>query len=161
MIGDGPQRGTLVAYARDLGVDDAVRFTGVQAGVADFLAAADLLTLTSDTEGLPGVILEAGLLGIPAVATRVGGVGECVVEGETGLLVDASDEASLAQAVVRLLSDGRRRTAMGRSAARHVRAHFLLETVAPAYLDFYGSVLRAREGGGRQPHAGRSVPPER
>lgn len=144
LVGDGHKRRELEKYARRLGVSDSVRFLGVQSSVADFLSAADLLVLTSDTEGTPGVILEAGLLEVPAVATRVGGVPECLVDGETGLLIDPSDERAFAEAVVTLLSDDRRRARMGENAAKRVRSQFLLDAIAPAYLDFYRSVLNAR-----------------
>src|SRR5690606_992105 len=58
-----------------------ISFEGYQSDVSPFLAAADLLVLTSDTEGLPGVILEAAYFSVPAVATDVGGIRECLVDG--------------------------------------------------------------------------------
>ena len=117
-----------------------VRAFGVQEDVTPFLEAADLLVLTSDTEGMPGVILEAARQELPCVATRVGGVAECVVEGETGLLVEPDDERALADAAAGLLADPGRRQDMGRAASDWVRQHFDLDRISESYIDFYVSV---------------------
>lgn len=145
VVGDGPLRGALEAQAEALEIAGVVRFWGAQARVGDFLAAADVFVLASDTEGLPGALLEAGYMGLPAAATAVGGVGECVVHGETGLLVAAQDEDALAQAAGRLLRDPDARRAMGAAAHERVKAHYLIDAVAAQYSDFYALLLSATE----------------
>ena len=127
-----------------LRVADAVHFWGMQSDVADYLQAGDLFVLTSDTEGMPGVILEAGYMGLPVVATRVGGVAECVLDGETGLLVDADDEAGLANVALSLLQDPARRQMMGRRAREWVTQNFAMDKIARRYVAFYTQVLAAR-----------------
>jgi glycosyltransferase involved in cell wall biosynthesis len=144
LVGDGPLRRELELQAEEHGVAGQVHFVGIQADVASYLNAADLFVLTSDTEGIPGVVLEAGFLGLPVVATRVGGLPECVIEGETGLLVEPEDEAALARAVVDLLQDLARRQAMGQRAQGWVRSRFTMERIAGQYLEFYSEVLDAR-----------------
>jgi glycosyltransferase involved in cell wall biosynthesis len=144
LVGDGPLRRELQAQATALGLEDAVRFVGVQTDVASYFAAADLFVLTSDTEGIPAVLLEAGLLGLPVVATNVGGVPEAVVDGETGLLVSPEHEEALAQAVLALLDDPAGSQAMGEKATRWVSEHFSTEKIAVQYLAFYEEVLSPR-----------------
>lgn len=140
-IGSGPLESTLRQQADALGIGESVRFLGAQSNVADYLNAADLFVLTSDTEGIPGVILEAGLLGLAVVATRVGGVPECILEGETGVLVDRQDEERLAEAVCGLLQDSARRHRLGEKAKSWVAENFTINKIAGNYVDFYHHVL--------------------
>lgn len=142
IVGGGPQAASVAAAAADAPL--VVRLLGAVERPASLLAAADLLLLTSDTEGTPGAILEAAAVGVPAVATRVGGVAELVLENETGLTLPASDEAAMAVAAAALLADPARRQAMGEAARRHVGAHFALPAVTSRLLDFYGEVLSRR-----------------
>lgn len=144
LIGSGPLESTLRQQAHSLGIAESVRFLGAQNNVADFLNAADLLVLTSDTEGIPGVILEAGLLGLSVVATRVGGVPECVLDGETGVLVDRQDEQRLAVVVCDLLHDSARRHELGAKAKSWVGANFTIDKIANEYVDFYQQVQAFR-----------------
>ena len=107
LVGDGPERATLEARAADLGLDEAVQFTGyrTQDEVAALLAGADMLVLPSFAEGLPVVLMEALASRIPVIATPVAGVSELVRDGETGLLVPPGDIDSLTAALDRLLGD--------------------------------------------------------
>jgi len=140
VIGDGPQRSDLEREVKKTGLVETVCFLGVKEDVADYMSSSDLLLLTSDTEGIPGVILEAGWLGLPAVATRVGGVPECVLDERTGLLVEPDDEVGLAQAVVQLLQQPQRRRQMGRNAQTFVKDKFTIDKIAQKYIDFYQQV---------------------
>ncbi|HVR30119.1 MAG TPA: glycosyltransferase family 4 protein [Thermoanaerobaculia bacterium] len=147
IAGEGPLRSRLEATARELGVAPAIRFLGPRDDLPDLLAAADLLVLASDSEGMPGVVLEAGAAGRPVVATAVGGVAECVLPEETALLVPPHDEAGLATAVTALLADPNRRRVMGGRAAAWVAERFSIDTIAGEYEEFYHQVLaRRREG---------------
>lgn len=147
LIGDGVQRSLMEQQAQTLGLAQSVRFLGVQTNVADYLQAADLFVLTSDTEGIPAVLQEAGYMGVPVVATKVGGVAECVVDGETGLLVEPQDEVALAEAVRTLLADPQRRAAMGGVAADLMRRTCLIDILAAEYRRFYAMVLAQRAQG--------------
>ena len=108
LIGEGTERDTLEQQARDLGIADRVAFLGPkpQPEVADWIAAADTLTLPSHNEGSPNVIVEALASGTPVVASRVGGVPDLVDDGVNGLLVPAGDAEHLAAALAQAL--GRR-----------------------------------------------------
>jgi glycosyltransferase involved in cell wall biosynthesis len=105
LVGDGRFRDVLTATAQRAGLGDRVCFAGALGDVRPALAAADVFVQASDEEGLPGAVLEAMAMGLPVVATDVGGTREAVDDGVTGLLVPARDAAALAAAVLRLLDD--------------------------------------------------------
>lgn len=142
LVGDGPLHHALTQQSIDAGLTAAVRFLGIQSDVASYMVAADLLALTSDTEGIPGVILEAGLLGLPAVATHVGGVAECIIANKTGVLVNPNDEVGLATALFELLQNSAQRHAMGQQAQAWIAKEFTIERIAKQYLAFYTEVLQ-------------------
>ena len=102
--GDGPLREDLEALRDTVGLSGRVTFTGLSPDVRRLMSALDVFVLSSVTEGVPTVVLEAMALGLPVVATAVGGVGEVIVDGKTGLLVESGDEAGLADAICRVLS---------------------------------------------------------
>ena len=103
---------------------------------AEALAAADVVVSCSRTEGMPGVLIEAGLSGRPAVATDVGGVAQIVRDGETGLLVAARRRGGPAAALARALPE---RDRLGASARAHCLATFEIGPVA----DGWAALLRA------------------
>jgi glycosyltransferase involved in cell wall biosynthesis len=105
LVGDGRFRETLTARARSAGLAERVRFSGALRDVRPALAAADMFVQASDEEGLPGAVLEAMAMGLPVVATDVGGTREAVDDGVTGLLVAPRNAAALAAALARLLAD--------------------------------------------------------
>ncbi len=141
IVGGGPLRAELERQARASPLAGQVRFFGVQKSVAPFLKAADLFLLTSDTEGVPAVVLEAGFMKLPVVATRVGGLAECVRDGETGVLVGPREEDEMARHVLRLLRHPTRRAEMGAAAKRWVQDRFTIEQIARRYAAFYQEVL--------------------
>ena len=100
-----------------------VRFLGWRADVETVYAATDLAVLTSDNEGMPVSLIEAALCGVPAVSTRVGSVGEVVLDGESGWLCDVDVEA-LTAAVDAALSDDARLRRAGTAARAHAEARF-------------------------------------
>jgi glycosyltransferase involved in cell wall biosynthesis len=126
VAGDGPDRAALEQHAADR-APERVHFAGMLPGPADALAAADVVVLPSRTEGMPGVLIEAGLSGVAAVATDVGAVAQIVRDGETGLLVRPGDVSGLTAALRRALSQRER---LGRSARRHCLASFEIGAVA-------------------------------
>lgn len=119
LVGSGPEEPSLRAQVAALRLGNRVTFVGVRTDVAQMMRAAALVILPSQTEALPTTLIEAAACGKAVVATRVGGVGEVVREGETGLLVAPDDPPELAAAIVELLRDDARRTRMG-EAARQV-----------------------------------------
>ena len=99
--------------AHRLGVADRIVWAGQRSDMAGVMASLDLCVAPSLHENMPMVVLEAMAAGVPVVASAVGGVPECVVPDETGLLVRPRDSDALAQAVIELLADTDRRRAFG------------------------------------------------
>jgi glycosyltransferase involved in cell wall biosynthesis len=96
--------------------------------------------LPSKSEGMPGMLIEAAMSGLPSIASRVGGVPEIVEDGVTGWLLEPDDEAGFVRAVAALARDGAQRVAMGHAARARGR-RYEIETVAHAYRDVYAKVL--------------------
>lgn len=120
IIGEGPEEPALRALATGLGLADRVRFAGRRphAEVPLWLAAADLAVLPSASEGMPLVIPEALASGTPVVASRVGGVPECLEDGVTGVLVDPAGVESLAAGLAAALARPWDRDALAAAARR-------------------------------------------
>jgi glycosyltransferase involved in cell wall biosynthesis len=143
-VGDGPFRRTVELELERLGLGASVRVLGDRRDVGSLLARSDVFVLASRSEGLPLSILEAMAAGLPVVASRVGGVPELVVDGETGLLVPAGDPELLAAAVGRLLDDATLRRRLGEAGRARVRERFDLDSVRRAHLDLYRRELARR-----------------
>jgi glycosyltransferase involved in cell wall biosynthesis len=105
LVGDGPERPAIESLARTLGVADSLTITGAQADVVPYLAAADVLAAPSRNEGMGRVLIEAMALGVPVVATRVGGIPAVLAGGEFGPLVEPDTPGALAEALIGLLGD--------------------------------------------------------
>jgi glycosyltransferase involved in cell wall biosynthesis len=140
VIGDGPLRPRLDAAASANG--RRLIIAGSRPDVADLLAATDLVLLASRSEGLPGCVIEAGMLGVPTAAFAVGGVPDAVVDGVTGVLVPPGHRGALAAGVGRLLLDRDRLDAMGAGARDHCRARFQIRSAADHYRGLYEAVAR-------------------
>lgn len=149
LLGDGPDRAALEAQAAELGIADALRFLGYRREVAGPVAASDLYASTSDSEGIPAAVLEAGYLGLPVVAFDVGGMDECVLHGETGRLAPAGDEDALLAEVVDLVTDADERRRLAAAARRFVEAEFSIPSVGRRYLEFYRRVRAGTAPAGR------------
>jgi glycosyltransferase involved in cell wall biosynthesis len=141
LAGDGDQRQALEAEARDRGLAGWVRFTGWRRDVHRIYADADIVALTSRSEGTPVSILEAMAAGRPVVATRVGGIPDLVEHERTGLLVPPGDEGALAEALERLLLRPEERDAMGAAAREVARRRFDVEKAALELDAFYRRLL--------------------
>jgi glycosyltransferase involved in cell wall biosynthesis len=141
LLGDGPDLEKSRRLAAELGIADRVRFLGSRTGVACIAAACDIHVSSSDTEGMPAVVIETGHLGLPTAAFRIGGVHECVREGETGVLAPPGDETALTRAVLTLVASPSLRKTMGEAARHWVNSRFSIEDVGPQYESFYSRVL--------------------
>ena len=137
IAGDGPCRTELERLAAELGLADGVRFLGPVRDVPALLRRARLFVLSSLTEGISLTLLEAMASALPVVATRVGGNGEVVTEGETGLLIPAGDPAALAEGMLALWNDPGRRVEMGRAARRRVEEEFDVRRMVARYENLY------------------------
>ncbi len=105
VVGEGPLRLELERFVTERGLGEKVRFLGFRADVADLLAAADVFCLSSIWEGVPLAAQEAILLGVPVVATDVGGMRELIANKVSGRLVPPSEPDALARALDEVLGD--------------------------------------------------------
>jgi glycosyltransferase involved in cell wall biosynthesis len=146
VVGDGDLLDDVRRAAKPLG--DRVRLIGWRADVATVYAAADVVVLTSDNEGMPVSLIEAAHAGRPAVTTGVGSAGEVVEDGVTGFVtsLDPDDIASLLE----LLADADLRSRMGAAAAERAAAEFsterLVRDVADVYESAWMSPARSQRG---------------
>ncbi len=153
IAGDGPRRAELESRCRERGLSGRVSFLGARRDVGDLLEACDVFALPSIREGLSVTLLEAMRAGRAAVATRVGGSGEALVDGVTGRLVPPEDPAALAAALEETLADPERRARFGRAARERWRASFTAERMVRESEQLYRAEL-ARRGAGSAERAG-------
>jgi glycosyltransferase involved in cell wall biosynthesis len=141
VCGEGDLLGELRAAPRDL--EGALHLLGWRADVETVYAAADVVLLTSDNEGMPVSLIEAGLAALPAVATRVGGVPEVVQDEVTGLLA-GTGAAELAEHVIRLLRDEQLRLRMGEQAHQWTTKRFGSQRLVSDIHGLYASIAVAK-----------------
>ena len=123
----------ITSYCRWLGpVDDVVPVLG----------AMDIFVLTSLREGLPNVVMEAMIMGIPVVAYAAGGTGELIEDGVSGIVVPPGDEEKLFTAALSLLNDPERRQAMGKAAHQRMKEKFSEAETVKSTLECYKSILK-------------------
>jgi glycosyltransferase involved in cell wall biosynthesis len=136
LAGDGPDRGSLEALSTELGLGHRVHFSGrlAPAEVRRYMKGAALFVLPSRHEPFGIVNLEAMATGTPVVATRVGGVPEFIMDGETGLLVEPDDATAMAQAISTSLSEDQ--TISSVHAASEAVVHFDWRRICDQYLAF-------------------------
>jgi len=126
LVGDGPLRAELEARVRDLGLADAVTFTGYigMEEVARQLDGADIFVLPSFAEGVPVVLMEAMAARMPVIGPKVAGVEELVEDGVSGFAVPPGDTDTMAARIAELLENADRRAEMGISGRNRVESDF-------------------------------------
>ena len=134
--------GEKLQYCQDrVGSENlSVTFLGWREDIEVVLAAADFVILTSDNEGTPLSLIQAGMVGIPVVATNVGSTNEIVVDGQTGFLTDISVD-QLSEAVAKLASDNDLRAKMGAAGKEYTLARYGLERLVKDHQDLYLRLL--------------------
>ncbi|MCT2399558.1 glycosyltransferase [Novosphingobium mangrovi (ex Huang et al. 2023)] len=139
IAGDGPERGALEQLAGSLGIAEQVHFSGHLASIDPLLAEADAFVLSSDYEGLPGVVVEALAAGLPVLATDCCVSMPCLLDqGRTGLLVRRDDENAFAEGLVRI-----RQFKTDPKRARTIAATYEVEGAARRYLDMMTELSRS------------------
>lgn len=143
LAGDGPDRASITARIRALGLEASVRLPGYVDPPQRILEETDLMVLPSHTEGLPNVVLEALAMEVPVLATRVGGTPEIVTDGETGRLVEPRSPAALAAAIGDFLANPAPWREMARRGRERVETRFDFQARTRRLEDLY-SALAAR-----------------
>jgi sugar transferase (PEP-CTERM/EpsH1 system associated) len=152
MVGGGPLREEAQAILQAAGASDLAWMPGERSDVPQVMRGLHAFVLPSLAEGISNTILEAMSCGLPVVATNVGGNAELVQVDRTGELVPSQDVEALAGALLRLICDPRRRSAMGQQARAQVLRHFSLDAMVEAYARLYERELGQHCLGGLPTH---------
>lgn len=139
IVGEGAEAAALRQMVEELGLAGRVTFAGFQKQPLPWLAAMDVFVLTSSSEGLPRVILEAMLLEKPVIASRIVGSSEVVAHGETGYLYDYGDIGALQEHLADMLRNPAKRQALGNAGRRRASADFSID----AYVAGVTKILEA------------------
>ena len=137
-IGGGTELSSLKEQAKHLGITDKVIWQGPRAQGAvleacrnaDFFVLASRITKEGDRDGLPNVLLEAQSQGLPCISTKVSGIPELILDGETGLLVPQEAPKALAKAIIRMITNPAARHHFGQAGLIRVREKFSHEASA-------------------------------
>ncbi len=138
LVGDGPERLSTERLVGELGLAGRVAFLGNQEYIEDIFPLADAFLLPSLHESFGLTVLEAMAVGVPVVATNVGGTREVVVDGESGFLREPHDVPGMVEILVRLLREPELAASVRENARRRVNERFRIEHVLPEYLKVYG-----------------------
>lgn len=141
LAGDGPLQSQVERFIRQNGLTSQVILVGARTDIPDILAASDVFVLSSRWEGLPLVIIEAMVAGLPVVASRVGGVPELVEDGVTGFLVPPGNPEALAEALQRLFEDKELCRRMGEAGREKALRSFTLSRMLRETQAVYQEVL--------------------
>ncbi len=142
LAGDGSLREAAREYSVRRGVKERVHFLGIQAEIAEMLAACDLFAMSSHWEGNPMAVMEAMAAGLPIVATAVGGVPDLISDGETGLLVSAGEDGAFAAALASLALNPDRRHYLAAAAQRRA-ADFSVDAMVASYAGLFERLIGA------------------
>lgn len=140
VLGEGPEKEHLIKTSSDL---TNIDWLGKQHDMGNWFEAADALILPSKNEGLGSVLLEAMKARVPVVATKVGGIPDVVKDGETGILIDVSDDQALADALVRLKDDQTFKEFLIVNAEKSMES-FDISKTSKLYLEIYKNILNQK-----------------
>jgi glycosyltransferase involved in cell wall biosynthesis len=143
IVGQGTLKQNMVELADALKISQAVQFLGIRRDVANLMRAADGYVMSSAWEGLPMVLLEASASGLPIVATRVGGIPEIVIDGQTGFLVPPQNPPALAQAMLKMMAlPTGVRQAMGIQGRIYTQEHYGFDKILDEWEKIYENLIQ-------------------
>ncbi len=138
LVGDGEEREKLERLSTEIGCADATTFLGWRTDVSRLVGAFDLLAVSSTSEALPLVVLEAMSAGVPVVSTAVGEIPRVLGYGEAGVLFPSGDVDALTHVLMELSDAPQRRRALGTAGRERVRQAYSHELMVDRYLALYG-----------------------
>jgi glycosyltransferase involved in cell wall biosynthesis len=143
LVGEGPMRGKLKEDIDNLGLSKHVHLVGLQHDMPPVYASLDLMVSTSYSEAMPLAIIEAMAMGLPVIATNVGGVIEIIEGGHSGFLNNLNDLDGISKNVITLMSDRSARENMGTAARKRVEKHFELGNSVNQTMDLLKSLTQS------------------
>lgn len=150
LVGDGPLRARLEQRAAALGITEYCCFAGFSDNVGPYLAAFDVVALSSANEGTPVTLIEALAAERAVLSTDVGGVSDVVQDGTSGLLVPVGDVGRMAEALQRLAESPQLRAEFGRAGRSYVMSRYTVPRLVDDVDSLYRNLLRERMTAGRR-----------
>jgi glycosyltransferase involved in cell wall biosynthesis len=144
IIGNGPLKSQLAAVAEQLGISERVRLPGAIPLAARYLPAMEVCCLTSYTEGMPNLIMEAAAAGLPVVSTTCGGSVELIESDVTGFLVSPNDAADMARRLDLLLANAEQSHRIGQAGREKMRRECSVEIMVTRMTQVYEEALAGR-----------------
>jgi len=149
MVGDGGERSVCEQLARDLGINEHVRFLGKQDAIEEILSVSDLFLMPSQSESFGLAALEAMACKVPVISTNAGGLPELNIEGVTGFLKDVGDVEGMAEKAIYILEDEERLQQFKEAALARAR-EFELANILPEYENYYKEVIEKSKNENQQ-----------
>jgi len=146
IVGGGRRQEEMQELAASLGLARRVHFLGNRRDVPELLAAMDIFTLPSHSEGVSLAVLEAMAAGLPVIVSAVGGLPEIVQHEENGLLIPPKDPEALARSLARVLENPGLARTLGEKARAHIQAHYSVERMAQVVNDTYDGLVKRKLG---------------
>jgi N-acetyl-alpha-D-glucosaminyl L-malate synthase BshA len=145
MVGDGPDRPAAEEMVNSLGLSSMVGFTGRTVMVENILRRCDILLCTSENETFGMSIAEAMASGMPVVSSRVGGIPEVMIDGETGFLRPLGELEQMAEAIHQLITNPELAARMGQAGRERILQKFSAPLIVPQYTTLYERLAGRRE----------------
>jgi glycosyltransferase involved in cell wall biosynthesis len=146
VIGDGPEKKNLLSAAQEMLPVGSYSFTGILPNASKLFLAIDILCVPSSSEGMPNVIMEALLSGVPVVANDVGAVSMLIQHGRNGFLVPLGDDDQFYNFLYLLVADNNKRLQIGQAGRTTMEKEFNVERMAEHFICFYRQRIDAKHG---------------
>lgn len=145
IIGDGPLRRNLELYSRT-NLIDSIFFMGEQHNVVPYLQSSDIFILPSRAEGMSNALLEAMSVGLPCIASNIGGNIKLIKNKETGLTFESENPQSLVQCIIEMFQKKDLALELGNNAKEFIKKDFLIQVIATQYIKlYYGLINQDRQ----------------
>jgi glycosyltransferase involved in cell wall biosynthesis len=143
LIGDGPERSSLLSLGSELGLTDRLIWLGARDDVEGWLAAMDIFVHTANFEGMPNAVMEAMAMKLPVVASAVDGTRDLIEDGVSGYLVPSGNVDAFAERIRELMENPDRARRLGETAHRDVLERFGMARMIQAYDDLFRSLAHS------------------
>ena len=137
ILGEGEERAPLETLIQKLNIQESIILSGYKENGVALLSAFDIFLLSSITEAFPYAVLEAGRVGLPVIATAVGGIPEIIDDMESGVLIQSKNGSEVARAIAFLIDNPERRISLGQTLEARIRDRFNIETMAKETFALY------------------------
>ena len=144
-VGIGERLEEIKAIVAQKNLNERILFTGYRKDVPELLAGSDIFVFASKIEGVPGALLEAGMQSLPTIAVATGGVGETMINGKTGILLDKYDPTDFSKAIISLLENESFRQSFGEQGKKFIMENFSLPAALKNFEHLYADVLKEKD----------------